>query len=293
MTPILSLFPPGLVITDGAWGTDFQKRGLGLGEPADGWNLTRPGDVEAVAAAYVDAGSRVILTNTFRGNPPALAASGLADRAREINRKGAEISRQAAGSAARVFASAGPTGKVLAAGEIDADAVLAGFRLQAEALAQGGADAILFETFSDVEEARLAVRAALPTGLPIIVSFAFASGKNRDRTMMGATPEAAGRAMAEEGAGAVGANCGTGPEAFPHLCRRLKEASGLPVWIKPNAGMPTLEAGRAVYAMRPADFASHLPALVEAGASFVGGCCGTSPEFVRALARALESCASS
>jgi methionine synthase I (cobalamin-dependent) len=293
MTPILSLFPPGLVITDGAWGTEFQKRGMALGEPADGWNLTRPGDVLAVASAYVEAGSRVILTNTFRGNPVALAASGLADSAREINRKGAEISRKAAGSSVSVFASAGPTGKVLAMGEIDANAVFAAFRLQAEALAEGGADAILFETFSDVEEARLAVRAARATGFPIVVSFAFGSGRNRDRTMMGATPEAAGKAMAEEGASAVGANCGAGPEAFPHLCRRLKEASGLPVWIKPNAGMPTLEGGRAVYAMGPADFAAHLPALAEAGASFIGGCCGTSPEFVRALARALELCASS
>src|SRR3954453_14216384 len=106
MTPILSLFPPGLVITDGAWGTEFQKRGLAIGEPADGWNLTRPVDVEAVAAAYVEAGSRVILTNTFRGNPVALAGSGLADRAAEINRKGAELSRKAAGPAVRVFASA-------------------------------------------------------------------------------------------------------------------------------------------------------------------------------------------
>ena len=111
--------------------------------------------------------------------------------------------------------------------------------------------------------------------------------------MMGATPEAAGRAMAEEGADAVGANCGAGPEAFPRICRRLKEASGLPVWIKPNAGMPTLEAGQAVYTMAPEAFAGHLPALVEAGASFVGGCCGTSPEFVRALVRAAVSCASS
>jgi 5-methyltetrahydrofolate--homocysteine methyltransferase len=293
MNSLLSLFPPGHVITDGAWGTEFQKRGLAIGEPADSWNLTRPEDVEAVAEAYVEAGSRVILTNTFRGNPVALSASGLADRAGEINRKGAELSRKVAGAAARVFASAGPTGKVLATGEIDARAVLAAFKLQAEALAEGGADAILFETFSEIEEARLAVQAARSTGLPIIVSFAIDGGKDGDRTILGATPEDIGRAMAEEGASAVGANCGSGPGAFSRVCRRLKEASGLPIWIKPNAGIPTLEAGRAVYSMAPESFAGHLPALIEAGASFVGGCCGTSPAFVRALARALESCASS
>ena len=215
------------------------------------------------------------------------------DRAVEINRRGAELSRKQAAAGVRVFASMGPTGKVLATGEIDEQTVTDAFRIQAEALADGGADALLFETFSDVEEARLAVRAAKPTGLPILVSFAFDSGKNKDRTMMGATPETAARAMAEEGVDAVGANCGAGPESFPPICRRLKEASGLPVWIKPNAGMPSLEAGRAVYTMTPETFAGHLPALIEAGASFVGGCCGTSPEFIRALARAAASCESS
>lgn len=293
MSRLLSLFSSGLVITDGAWGTEFQKRGLAIGEPADVWNLTRPADVEAVARSYVEAGSRVILTNTFRGNPVALSAHGQGDRAVAINRRGAELSRKAASADVRVFASLGPTGKVLATGEIDEQTVTDAFKVQAEALAAGGADVLLFETFSDVEEARLAVRAAKPTGLPIIVSFAFDSGKNKDRTMMGANPETAARAMAEEGADAVGANCGAGPELFPGVCRRLKDASGLPVWIKPNAGMPTLEAGQAVYTMTADAFASHLPLLIEAGASFLGGCCGTSPEFIRALVRAAVSCASS
>ncbi|HKI17642.1 MAG TPA: homocysteine S-methyltransferase family protein, partial [Isosphaeraceae bacterium] len=171
-------------------------------------------------------------------------------------------------------------------GEVDVHTVMQAFGLQAEALAVGGADALLFETFSDVDEARLVVRAAKPTGLPIIVSFAFVRGKNKDLTLMGVNPETAARAMAEEGVDAVGANCGDGPEFFPSICRRLKNASGLPVWIKPNAGMPAIEAGWAVYNMEPDAFASYLPALVEAGASFVGGCCGTSPAFVRALVRA-------
>jgi len=293
MSRLLSLFSSGLVITDGAWGTEFQKRGLAIGEPADVWNLTRPADVEAVARSYVEAGSRVILTNTFRSNPVALSAHAQGDWAVAINRRGAELSRRAASADVRVFASMGPTGKVLATGEIDEQTVTDAFKVQAEALAAGGADVLLFETFSDVEEARLAVRAAKPTGLPIIVSFAFDSGKNKDRTMMGANPETAARAMAEEGADAVGANCGAGPELFPGVCRRLKDASGLPVWIKPNAGMPSLEAGQAVYTMTADAFASYLPALYEAGASFLGGCCGTSPEFVRALVRAAVSCASS
>jgi 5-methyltetrahydrofolate--homocysteine methyltransferase len=287
-----SLLGTRLVITDGAWGTEFQKRGLAVGLPSDVWNLTRPDDVEAVARAYVEAGSRVILTNTFRGNPVAL--SGLAEAARvvEINRRGVELSKRAAGARVRVFASMGPTGKILATGEIDEQTVLEAFHLQAEAVAEGGADALLFETFSDVDEARLAVQAAKPLRLPILVSFAFESGKKKDRTMTGATPETAARAMAREGVDAVGANCGAGPEFFPMLCRRLKESSDLPVWIKPNAGLPRLSNGQAVYTMEPESFASYLPALIEAGASFVGGCCGTSPDFIRALVKAAGPCES-
>jgi methionine synthase I (cobalamin-dependent) len=290
MNRLSALLSGDLVITDGAWGTEFQKRGLAIGEAADLWNLSRPGEVEAVARSYVEAGSRVILTNTFRANPIALGEAGMAERAAEINRRGVELSRAVAGDGVQVFASMGPCGKLLAAGTIDTGSIFKAFQIQAEALASAGADSLLLETFSDVQEARLAVRAARQTGLPVIVSFAFDSGKNKDRTMMGANPETVGRAMAEEGVDALGANCGAGPESFPLICRRLKEASGLPVWIKPNAGMPSLEGGRAVYAMTPEEFASFLPALRDAGASFVGGCCGTNPAFIRALVRAAKSC---
>jgi methionine synthase I (cobalamin-dependent) len=289
MNALRSLFPEDLVITDGAWGTEFQKRGLPLGEPSDLWNLTRPAEVEAVARAYVEAGSRVILTNTFRGNPVSLGSLGLADRALEINRRGAELSREAAGSAARVFGTMGPTGRSLSTGEIDARTVFDAFEMQAEALAAGGVEAILYETLSDIEEARVAVAAARSIGLPILVSFAFFSGEHNDRTMTGASPEDAGRAMVEVGADAVGANCGLGPDLFPSLCRRLKEASGLPVWMKPNAGVPVVKEGRAVYALTPEAFARSLIPLARAGATFVGGCCGTSPEFVRALTKLAEA----
>jgi 5-methyltetrahydrofolate--homocysteine methyltransferase len=276
------------VITDGAWGTELQKRGLALGEPADLWNLTHPEDVEAVARDYVRAGSQIILTNTFRGNPVSLADLGAADKTDLINREGARLSRATAGREVLVFGSLGPTGKNLAKQEIDARTVTDAFKLQAEALANGGADALLFETFSDVEEARLAVRTAKPTGLPIIVSFAFCTGPNLDQTTTGADPETAARAMVEEGADAVGANCGAGPERFHLICRRLKAASALPIWIKPSAGQPSLVDSGPVYSMTPAAFAAHLSALIDAGASFVGGCCGTNPEFIGALVKAAE-----
>jgi methionine synthase I (cobalamin-dependent) len=271
----------GLLITDGAWGTQLQARGLPPGANPDTWNLTHPEEVEAVARAYAVAGSQVILTNTFRAN--AVAMKGVAEADLDaINRAGVALSRQAAGSAL-VFASIGPTGKMLLSGEMSSEEASAAFAAQSQSLAAAGADALLIETMSDIAEARLAVAAARLTGLPVIVSFAFDSGKNKDRTMMGATPEAVAVAMAEAGADAVGANCGVGVELAVPICQRLRAACDLPLWIKPNAGLPTLEGSGLRYGTTAEFFASHYTALRDAGAAFLGGCCGSTPEFIRAL----------
>ena len=275
----------GPLLTDGAWGTEFQKLGLPPGECPDRWNLEHPERVESVAAAYCEAGSRVILTNTFRANAVSLTGADI----RAINRAGVEISRRAARGRARVVASMGPSGKLLLADDADPQSLAAAFAEQAEALAGAGADTLLVETMSDVEEARIAARAALATGLPVIVSFVFDSGRNKDRTMTGATPEQAAKAMAAEGVDAVGANCGAGIESFVSICRRLRESCSLPVWIKPNAGLPAIENGEVIYRTTPAEFAAHVPALIDAGASFVGGCCGTSPAFIKAMAVCISS----
>jgi methionine synthase I (cobalamin-dependent) len=278
---------PAPVITDGAWGTEMQALGLEPGAAPDPWNLTHRERVRRVAAAYVSAGSRIILTNTFRANRISLHGTAWADRIAEINREGVRISKDAAAGRALVFASIGPSGKMLLTGEVSQEELLAAFMEQAAALAEGGADAILVETQSDIEEAATALKGAQATGLPVVVSFVFDSGKNKDRTMMGATPEQVARRMAELGADAVGANCGSGIERFAPLCRRLKEACGLPVWIKPNAGLPVIEGGAARYTQTPEEFASLASELVGAGASFIGGCCGTTPAFIAALARSL------
>jgi 5-methyltetrahydrofolate--homocysteine methyltransferase len=287
MSRLASWLENGPIITDGAWGTELQARGLGPGECPDFWNLEQPEKVAEVARSYVEAGSKIILTNTFRANALVLGK----EHVFEINRMGVEISKRAAGHKARVVASIGPSGKMLMTGEVSAEELRAAFLAQALALSEGGADAIVIETMSDIEEGRLAVEAAKETGLPIIASFAFDSGKNKDRTMMGSTPERVAAAMAEAGADAVGANCGAGPAHFVDVCRRLKAGSGLPVWVKPNAGLPVMKDGHATYAMPPEEFASFLPALLEAGASFVGGCCGTSPAYIRALVAGQASCA--
>ncbi|HZT33649.1 MAG TPA: homocysteine S-methyltransferase family protein [Bryobacteraceae bacterium] len=287
------LLAGGPVVADGAWGTELQARGLEPGESPDLWNLTHPGEVREVARAYVAAGSRVILTNTFRANGIALAGHDLADRAAEINRAGVEISRQAAAGRALVFASMGPSGKMLAAGDVTPEELGGAFTAQAAALVAAGADALLLETFADLEEARIALAAAREAApCPVLVSLVFDFGRAHDRTMTGATPEQAARELTAAGACAVGANCGRGPGAYVEICRRLAAASPLPVWIKPNAGLPELVDGRPVYRTTPEEFASYGPALVAAGARFLGGCCGTTPAFIRALRERISTCAS-
>jgi len=284
---LAELAASGPVVTDGAWGTQLQERGLPIGACPDEWNLSHPDRVEEVARAYVEAGSRVILTNTFGANRLALARHGLADKAAAINRAGVEISRRAARAKAKVFASLGPTGIVLMMGEVQPAEVQAAFEEQARAMADAGADAMVLETFSDPAEIALAITAAKKTGLPVVACMTFDSGKDHDRTLMGTTPEQAAAVLAEAGADCLGSNCGQGIEGFVKIARRLRAASDRPIWIKANAGLPQMVDGRAVYAQTPEKFAALVPALVEAGASFVGGCCGTTPEFVRAVRRVL------
>lgn len=289
MHPLLSQLisrPP--VLTDGAWGTLLQSLGLPPGECPDAWNITHPALVADAARQYVDAGSDIILTNTFRSNRIALAPYGLARHAGELNRLGVEISRRAAGTRAKVFASVGPSGKMLMAGDVTQQELEGAFSEQADAIAAAGADGIVIETMADLEEATIALKAAKATGLPVVVSMVFDSGKERDRTMMGATPEQVAEELEGLGADVIGANCGAGIEGYIPVCTRLRGATRLPVWIKPNAGLPTVVEGSITYTMTPDHFARLAPALRDAGATFIGGCCGTTPDFVRALRRTLS-----
>jgi len=280
----------GPTITDGAWGTQLQARGLAPGEVPDLWNLTHPKEVAEVARAYVEAGSQIILTNTFGANRIRLSESDCADRVLDINKSGVALSREAAGTDALVFASIGPSGKLLMNGDVSEDELLAAFTEQAEALASGGPDGLVLETMQDLAEAKLAIAAARTTGLPVVASMVFDSGKDKDRTMMGTTPEQAAAGLIAAGADVIGANCGQGIAGFVTICTRLKAAAeGHPVWIKANAGLPQMQDGKPVYAMTAAQFTGYVPAVLAAGASFIGGCCGTSPEFIRAIHRLLRS----
>ncbi len=279
----------GPVLTDGAWGTELQARGLEGSEVADFWNLSHPEQVEEVARAYVDAGSRVILTNTFRANRIALERHPERERVGDINRAGVEISRRAAQGRALVFASIGPSGKILITHQVDETALSDAFSEQCHALAEAGADALVVETMADLVEARIAVRAAVATGLPVVACMVFDSGKNRDRTMMGVSTQEAAAGLTDAGAAAIGANCGLGVEQYIPICKALASATDRPIWIKPNAGLPEFVEGRTVYRSDPETFAGYVPELIAAGANFIGGCCGTSPKFIEALKKRLAS----
>lgn len=285
---VKELLAAGPIITDGAWGTQLQARGLVAGECPDAWNLSHAERVEQVARAYVEAGSRVILTNTFRSNRLALAGYDLAEQVQALNQAGAAISCRAAQGRARVFASLGPSGKMLLMGEVSEEELSAAFAEQAHALAAGGAEGLVVETMADLAEATLAVTAARTTGLPVVVSMTFDSGSERDRTLMGVTPEQAAAELTAAGADVIGANCGQGIAGYVAICRRLRAATDRPLWIKANAGVPEVVDGQTVWRATPAEFACHGPALIEAGASFLGGCCGTSPAFIAALAQVLK-----
>jgi 5-methyltetrahydrofolate--homocysteine methyltransferase len=290
MHPLIeSLIKDGPAVTDGSWGTQMQKRGLKRGHSPDSWNLSHADQVREVAEQYVNAGSQIILTNTFGASRLSLANFELADKTAEINMAGVRISKEAADDRAHVFASIGPTGKMLVTGETTAEELQQVFEEQANAQARAGADGIIIETMIDVEEARAAAIAAKQTGLPVIVSMVYDSGENKDRTMMGNSPEEVAAELTGVGVDGIGANCGQGIEAFLPICARLRQASDLPIWMKPNAGLPEIIDDQVVFRTTAREFVGYIPELVDAGACFIGGCCGTDQGFVEAIRRTVDN----
>lgn len=279
----------GPLVADGAWGTQLQARGLAVGECPELWNALRPEDVAAVAHSYVAAGADLIGTNSFGANRIRLDHFGIAGRAAELNRIAAAISEAAAGADRLVAGSMGPTGKMLVTGEADPDAVFEAFAEQAGALAEGGADALMIETFSDIDEALIALRAARSAfSGPVFCSMTFEPfGEGDFRTMMGVSVEEMTERLAGEGADAVGANCGRGPEGLEKLVARIRAADPqIPIIIRPNAGLPEYVEGKIVYSLTPESFGQAAERFFAAGAAVVGGCCGSTPEHIGQIALA-------
>jgi 5-methyltetrahydrofolate--homocysteine methyltransferase len=283
---------PGLILADGGMGTMLMELGLQFGASPELWNVEHPDRVRQVHRGYVQAGSRVILTNTFGGNRLRLGLHNLQDRVVELNRAAAGLVRQevdAAGGSAVVAGDIGPSGGILAPlGELEPAQAVEAFAEQAGGLIQGGVDVIWIETLSSLEEMRAAVDGARQASkdIPIVATMTF---DTRGRTMMGVTPEQAVQELSAWGLAAFGANCGNGPEEILAVIAKMHAAAPQALLVaKANAGVPKLEKGRAVYGAGPDEMARYATAVADAGARIIGACCGSTPRHLEAMAAALK-----
>ena len=288
------LMAKSVLLADGATGTNLFAAGLSSGDPPELWNLDQADRIRALHQQFVDAGSDVILTNSFGGNRYRLALHGAQQRVAELNAAGARLAREVADRAERpviVAGSIGPTGEILAPlGALTADAAVQAFREQAEALADGGVDVIWIETMSSSEEAEAAIEGARGVGLPVTCTLSF---DTNGRTMMGISPadfvELCRQTPAKPHA--FGANCGLGPaEALAGLLSfSAHAAEGEVLVVKANCGVPAWVDGAIHYHGDPSLMATYACLAVDAGARVIGGCCGTRPEHIRAMRHALDA----
>lgn len=274
-------------IFDGAMGTMLQNAGMKTGDCPEYLNITNPKMVQDVHRAYFEAGSDIIETNTFGASRIKLAEYNLSDKVAEINTAAVQNVKIATAGKAKVAGSMGPTGGFIKPlGELDFDEVYQNYYEQAKALATAGADYILIETCIEIQEMRAALLAAKDAcDLPVICQLSFSED---GRTVTGTDPQSAAIILSAMGADVIGANCSLGPEQLVPIVKELAENCSCPISIQPNAGMPHLVDGKTVFPMTPEDFGKWAPELVKAGATFIGGCCGTTPAHIKAIKEALK-----
>lgn len=290
MRSLQGLLDQGIVVADGAMGTILQEQGIPFEHPYPYANVTHPDVVQDVHAAYVRAGARIVETNTYGANRLKLALSRLEDRVWEINQRGAELARRAAGDGALVAGAIGPLGKPLKpVGLVEPEAARAAFEEQAGALLAGGVDLFILETFADLEELRIAVEAVRSlSDLPIVAQKTFIEDAE---TLAEGLPQRVVSAVRAWGVAAVGANCTVGPQRMLQIVRGMAEAGGAVLSAMPTAGLPQLVDGAMTYDATPDYFARYGRLLAEAGAHIIGGCCGTTPAHIQALAEAVRGIA--
>jgi len=288
----------GLILLDGAMGTQLMARGVEAGTCNDNLNIESPDIISGIHSAYLQAGCDALITNTLGANKYALARHGLADRVAEINEAGARIARQATGPEKYVLGDIGPSGDFLEPlGTLKSDELRDAFARQAEALLAGGVDGFIIETMTAVEEATIAVEAAKSAGkdLPILVSMSFDKSGGSFKTMMGVGLEAAAARIVSLGVEAFGFNCGTASlDEYVELARECVLAvralsNDVAVCAEPNAGKPELVEDKTVYRVSADDFATAAKKIYSAGASIIGGCCGTSPAHIEAVAKLIRT----
>jgi len=273
-----------ILVSDGAWGTLMMQEGLRAGECPESWNKEHPDRVERVAMAYVDAGADIIETNSFGGTRIKLEHYGLGKLAVDLNARAAEISRKAAGDDVFVMGSVGPTGKMLITGEVSESQMFDAFAEQGIGLEKGDADLLILETMTDLQEAGIAVAACLEnTKLPLVCSMSFESAAGEIySTMMGVTPEQLVEAHLETGVAVIGSNCGKGTREMLGVAQALRnETADFPLLIQANAGIPSIEDGETRFPDEPGDWQVYVQKLIDLGINIIGGCCGTTPDFIR------------
>lgn len=279
-----------ILVSDGAWGTFLHAKGLKPGQCPELWNIDHVEEVFDIAKSYIDAGADMVETNSFGGNSIKLVHYGLADRASELNQAAAAISRKAAGNQF-VLGSVGPTGKILMMGDVTPEEVYESFKEQVIALERGGADAIIIETFSDIDEARLAIRAAKEnTTREVICTMTFERTVNGEyRSMMGVSPTEMMQELIPEGVDIIGANCGNGIEGMIEIVKEIRLCNAdIPVLVHANAGMPVYHDGKTLFPESPEQTAGFVKAIIDAGVNIIGGCCGTTPEHIRQIAHVVR-----
>ena len=280
-----------ILVSDGGWGTYLYAKGLQMGDCPELWNETHREDVLDVAKSYVAAGADMIETNSFGGSKIKLEQYDLGERTYELNKMAAEISREAAGDDKFVLGSVGPTGKFLMTGEVTEEELYDSFKVQVEGLRDGGADAICIETFYDTQEALLAINAVKDnTDLEVITTFTFDKAPDGSyNSMMGIKPAQMAETLADAGVDIFGTNCGNGFEGMIDIVKEIREVNTvLPVLVHANAGLPIEEDGKIVYPDSPERMAELTPTLINAGANTIGGCCGTTPDHIRAIKEVIE-----
>jgi len=293
--PLHEVLKERRLVCDGAMGTQLMLAGLEQGGSGEHWNLTHPERVLAIQRRYADAGADCIITNTFGGSRTMLKRHGHADELRAINQAAVRIAREALGGREGfVLGDMGPLGAILEPyGEMPQAEALEVYQEQAAALIEAGADAIIIETQTSLDEIGLAIDAAKAAGAPsIIASLAYDLSQDKTFyvTMMGVMPDRAAAFVEERGANIVALNCGTGMDmaGAAKVARIYRESCSLPVMVQPNAGLPVLENLKAVYKQLPADMALDVPLALASGANIIGSCCGSTPDHTRAIREVVE-----